>query len=383
MASRSSSVKPNRARTGAASAMLSTSLAVTLPPASASNCEARPSSGLVWISERSASLHPQPVRGMRAVHHVAEPEVGDDQRCIGLDVGAHHQDVARLQRRVVLQQAEQHLAQHVDLTGRAVAAVHLHRAVIGRERATLWPNGIGGDVGLQPTEQGVGSVVAGQVFVGLPGSAGRRVAVRAGPARASPAADGPTRGGWCLRAGGLSPCVPRERPPQLVAGVRQPQVQFVVGGQRLRAVRCRCRPAGCARTTTAAPAGRLGLHAAGRRSSGGGCAGDRRRCARPAPARVRAASPGRRRGRSRSRRQPVDEQLRTLPGVGGEQPGQPACHRVAPASPQLGLFAGVRSGPDASPACAHHGSVEAGVDDFAAAATSSRPATTDRRRRCR
>ncbi len=56
MDSRSSSVKPNRARTGAASAMLSTSLAVTLPSANASNCEATPSSGLVWISERSASL---------------------------------------------------------------------------------------------------------------------------------------------------------------------------------------------------------------------------------------------------------------------------------------------------------------------------------------
>ena len=91
---------------------------------------------------------------MRAVHHVAESEVGDDQRCIRLDVRAHHQDVARLQRRVVLQQAEQHLAQHIDLTGRAVTAVHLHRAVIRGERTSLWPNGIGGDVGLQPTEQG-------------------------------------------------------------------------------------------------------------------------------------------------------------------------------------------------------------------------------------
>ncbi len=55
MSSKSSSVKPKRARTGAAWAKLSTSLAVTLLPASGSNCEATPSSGLVWISERSAS----------------------------------------------------------------------------------------------------------------------------------------------------------------------------------------------------------------------------------------------------------------------------------------------------------------------------------------
>ena len=48
-------MKPNRARTGAACARLSTSLAVTRPPASASSCDATPSSGLVWTSERSAS----------------------------------------------------------------------------------------------------------------------------------------------------------------------------------------------------------------------------------------------------------------------------------------------------------------------------------------
>ena len=195
MDSRSSSVKPNRARTGAASAMLSTSLAVTLLPASASNCAARPSSGLVWTSERSASLHPQPVSGMRAVHHVAEPEVGDDQRRVGLDVRAHHQDVARLQRRVVLQQAEQHLAQHVDLTGRAVAAVHLHGAVIRRERAPLWPNGIGGDVGLQPAEQGVGAVVAGSGIRRSADLLAGCVAVRVGLVRASRATDDRLRGG--------------------------------------------------------------------------------------------------------------------------------------------------------------------------------------------
>ena len=66
---------------------------------------------------------PQPMRGMAAApDHVAEPEPGLDQRRVRLDVGAHHQDVTRLEGGVVVEEAEQHLAQHVDLTGDAVAA---------------------------------------------------------------------------------------------------------------------------------------------------------------------------------------------------------------------------------------------------------------------
>ncbi len=42
--------------------------------------------------------HPQPMRGMRTGHHLAEAEVRHYQRRVGLDVGTHHQDVARLQR---------------------------------------------------------------------------------------------------------------------------------------------------------------------------------------------------------------------------------------------------------------------------------------------
>ncbi len=38
--------------------------------------------------------------------------------------------------------------------------------------------------------------------------------------------------------------------------------------------------------------------------------------------------------------QPIDKQVRTLPGVRREQPGEPARHRVAPAAPEFGLFAG-------------------------------------------
>ena len=98
---------------------------------------ATPSSGLVWVSARSASRDPQPVRRVTAGHDLTEAEAGRDQRRVGLDVGAHHEDVARLEGRVVLEQAEQHLAQHVDLAGRAVAAVHLHRAVVVRQHPAL------------------------------------------------------------------------------------------------------------------------------------------------------------------------------------------------------------------------------------------------------
>ena len=77
-----------------------------------------------------------------------------DQRGVGLDVGAHHQDVARLERGVVGQQPEQHLAQHLDLAGRAVARVHLHAAVVDVEDpAGRVDGGVGRDVGLEPGQQ--------------------------------------------------------------------------------------------------------------------------------------------------------------------------------------------------------------------------------------
>ena len=104
---------------------------------------------------------------MRAVHHVAESEVRDDQRRVGLDVRAHHQDVARLQRRVVGEQAEQHLAQHVDLPGRAVATVHLHRPVVVSQRTALRPNGVRGDVGLQPAQERVLAVATAHELIGV------------------------------------------------------------------------------------------------------------------------------------------------------------------------------------------------------------------------
>ncbi len=56
-----------------------------------------------------------------------------DQRCVGLDVRAHHQDVAQLQRGVVGQQAQDDLAQHLHLAGAAVTGVDLDAAITGSQ----------------------------------------------------------------------------------------------------------------------------------------------------------------------------------------------------------------------------------------------------------
>ncbi len=66
---------------------------------------------------------------------VGKPERRGDQRCVVLDVRAHDQHVARLERGVVGEQADEDLAQHLDLTLRAVAGVHLQGPVTGVE---LW-----------------------------------------------------------------------------------------------------------------------------------------------------------------------------------------------------------------------------------------------------
>ena len=71
---------------------------------------------------------------------------------------------------------------------------------------------------------------------GIRRSAGRRagcVAVREGRGRGWPAAGGRPRGGWCRRGGGSGPATSASCLPQVVAGVRQPQVKVVVGGQRV------------------------------------------------------------------------------------------------------------------------------------------------------
>ncbi len=56
-----------------------------------------------------------------------------DQRREGLDVGAHHDDVAGLQRRIVLQQMEDGVAEYLDLAAAAVARMHTDAVVVTGE----------------------------------------------------------------------------------------------------------------------------------------------------------------------------------------------------------------------------------------------------------
>ena len=86
---------------------------------------------------------------------VPETEPGLDQRGVGVDVGTHHQDVARLEGGVVGQQPEQHLAQDVDLPGDSMACVHLHRTVGRVVDPAVGPGKVRREVGLQPAEERV------------------------------------------------------------------------------------------------------------------------------------------------------------------------------------------------------------------------------------
>ena len=78
-----------------------------------------------------------------------------DQRREGLDVGAHDDDIAGFESRIVEQQVEDGVAQDLDLAGPAVTGVDLHAAVLRGERSGVRRN-IGGEVGLQPAEQRAG-----------------------------------------------------------------------------------------------------------------------------------------------------------------------------------------------------------------------------------
>ncbi|CPU65921.1 Uncharacterised protein [Mycobacteroides abscessus] len=80
---------------------------------------------------------------MRVVAELGDGAEGrGDERRERLDVGAQHDDVARLERRVGREQADERLAQHLDLPGAPVAREHLHGAVRGpRDAGRARPRG--------------------------------------------------------------------------------------------------------------------------------------------------------------------------------------------------------------------------------------------------
>ena len=157
----SSSSSRKRRRTGSRSARSKTSEAVTRPSASSSSRATTPSTGLVWRNARSArrtrrSGRRCPSTASRPPRHLAA-ERRVDQRRVRLDVRAHDDDVARLERRVVGKDVQERVAQHLDLAGAAVAGVDLEAAV--ERRVVVGVRGaVVADVGLQASEERVGSV---------------------------------------------------------------------------------------------------------------------------------------------------------------------------------------------------------------------------------
>ena len=116
---RSSSPKWKRRRTGSRPARSSTSVAVILAVAS-SRTSARTPMHRVGLPERPVGQ--ADLEGARrvvgAVAEVVAAERRLDQRREVLDVGAHHDDVAGLEGRVLLEQVQDGVAQHLDLTAR-------------------------------------------------------------------------------------------------------------------------------------------------------------------------------------------------------------------------------------------------------------------------
>ena len=103
---------------------------------SSSTSARTPMTGLVWRSARSASRISSVRSGsVDSPSKAAPPEGRLDQRREGLDVRTHHDDVTGLERRIVLQQMEDGVAQHLDLPAPAVARMHAD-AVVVRRRAS-------------------------------------------------------------------------------------------------------------------------------------------------------------------------------------------------------------------------------------------------------
>ena len=116
------------------------------------------------------------VLGVLVVAARADAERRVDERRERLDVGAHDDDVARLEGRVVLQQVQDRVARDLDLARAAVAGVDLHAAVVGpQQRASVGGAGqrlarrraVGAHVGLDLREQRGAAVLDRVVMIDL------------------------------------------------------------------------------------------------------------------------------------------------------------------------------------------------------------------------
>ena len=137
---RSSSLKSKRRRTGSRPARSRTSVAVIRAVASSSTSASTPITGLVWRSERSASrISSVRVRVVGPSSRSCAAERRLDERGEVLDVGAHDDDVAWLESRIVRQQVQDGVAQHLDLAPAAVAGVDPDAVVVRRRAAAARP----------------------------------------------------------------------------------------------------------------------------------------------------------------------------------------------------------------------------------------------------
>ena len=302
-----------------------------------------------------------------------EAEAGGDQRRVGLDVGAHHQHVAGLERGVVGEQAEQHLAQHLDLAGRAVAGVHLDGAVVGSQgRAAAGPAALARRSACSHWSRLSGAAARAaatgsstrrdraQRALELAGVAAERgqqpvadplvgavAAPLDGTRRASPASAAHSASEGCGSHRWTSRCSPSAASSSIsvdgqagVAEERDPrgQVDARRGRRAAGSSVAACRTCGgSARHRGGESPPELGLP--------GEVGGERR------PGTVGVAARG-----------PVGDQARPLHGVRREEAREPTGDGVAPPAPQVGLLAGGRPWPRCRARVAAHGSSRRRVD---------------------
>ena len=257
-------MNPKRARTGAACARLSTSLEVARPPARASSCDATPSSGLVWTSDRSARrtrswcagctpliMSPRPKPATISGAYVSMS--GHMTRMSrGSSVSSSASRPSSTSRRTSIWRAGPW--QLCTCTERSSA----------RQRPTVAPYLVGGDVGLQPAQQGVGAVGSAgpgrySSVCGVGGQAALQFAKVAAEGGQQRMPDLAVAG--VVAAGDLAMDV-GEGLPQAVAGVRQPQVQVVMGRERVEQFDLRAGQPGVAEQRQSARAGQWGTPAA-------------------------------------------------------------------------------------------------------------------------
>ena len=135
---RSSSLKRNRRRTGSRPARSSTSVAVIRRGEQLEDLgqHAHHRVGLPERPVGQSDLERRPGSSDRVVV-VVPAERRLDERGEVLDVGTHDDDVAGLEGRIVLEEVQDGVAQHLDLTAPAVTRVHPDAVVVGLEQGSL------------------------------------------------------------------------------------------------------------------------------------------------------------------------------------------------------------------------------------------------------